>query len=62
MALEGQDAGQIREKNEALKKVLQEVGASVYQQAQKQTPGASGPTGNGAKVSDADYKVVDEGK
>ncbi len=63
-ALEGQDVSQIREKNEAMKKVLQEVGASVYQQTQRQqqAPGASGPAGNGAKVSDADYKVVDEGK
>jgi molecular chaperone DnaK len=66
-ALEGQDQGAIREKNEALKKVLQEVGASVYQQAQRQqaSPGAAGPsnpTGDGSKVSDADYKVVDEGK
>ena len=64
-AIGGQDIGQIREKNEALKKVLQEVGASVYQQAQAQkqqgAPGAAGP-GDGAKVSDADYKVVDEGK
>ena len=63
-ALQGQDAAQIREKNESLKKVLQEVGASVYQQTQQQQqqqaqPGASG---GGSKVSDADYKVVDEGK
>ncbi|HEV2225647.1 MAG TPA: Hsp70 family protein, partial [Nitrososphaerales archaeon] len=66
-ALEGQDMDVIREKNEALKKVLQEVGASVYQQAQRQqaAPGAAsqqGPTGDGSRVSDADYKVVDEGK
>ena len=63
-ALEGQDSAQIREKNEALKRVLQEVGASVYQQAQKQQqqPGPQGPAGDGSKVSDADYKVVDEGK
>ena len=60
--------GQIREKNEALKKVLQEVGASVYQQqAQRQQapPGGAGPAGgagDSSKVSDADYKVVDEGK
>jgi len=60
-AIEGKDVGQIREKNEALKKVLQEVGASVYQQAQKQ-PAQPGATGEGSKVSDADYKVVDEGK
>jgi len=66
-ALEGQDSAIIREKNEALKKVLQEVGASVYQQAQRQQAapgpaGPSGPTGDGSKMSDADYKVVDEGK
>ena len=61
-ALEGKDTAQIRDKNEALKRVLQEVGASVYQQAQKQQASAPGPAGNGSKVSDADYKVVDEGK
>jgi len=63
-ALEGQDTSQIREKNEALKKTLQEVGASVYQQNQRQQ-GAQAPPGapgDGSKVSDADYKVVDEGK
>lgn len=60
-ALEGQDTVAIREKNEALKKVLQEVGASVYQQSQRQQAGPGGP-GDGSKVSDADYKVVDEGK
>ncbi len=65
-AVGGQDIVQIREKSEELKKVLQEVGASVYQQAQGQAqrqqaaPGAA--AGDGAKVSDADYKVVDEGK
>jgi molecular chaperone DnaK len=58
-ALEGKDNATIREKNEALKRVLQEVGASVYQQAQGQAPP---PGGDGSKVSDADYKVVDEGK
>ena len=60
-ALQGNDSGAIREKNEALKKVLQEVGASVYQQAQKQAA-APGGAEDGSKVSDADYKVVDEGK
>jgi molecular chaperone DnaK len=60
-ALEGNDVTVIREKNETLKRVLQEVGASVYQQAQKQAPPgeAQGPKGN---VSDADYKVADEDK
>ena len=67
-ALAGTDAGQIREKNEALKKLLQEVGASLYQQGQGQRQGQQaaqgGPAGQdgGSKVSDADYKVVDEGK
>ncbi|MDA4125127.1 MAG: molecular chaperone DnaK [Thaumarchaeota archaeon] len=60
-ALEGKDVAVIREKNEALKRVLQEVGASVYQQAQKQAAPEGGAPG-GPNVSDADYKVVDEGK
>ena len=61
-AIGGQDVAQIREKSEGLKKVLQEVGASVYQQqAQKQQAAPGGP-GDGQKVGDADYKVVDEGK
>jgi molecular chaperone DnaK len=66
-ALEGQDVAQIREKNEALKRILQDVGASAYQQAQQRQqqapPGPGpGPAGNASNVSDADYKVVDEGK
>jgi molecular chaperone DnaK len=60
-ALEGKDMSVIREKNEALKRVLQEVGASVYQQAQKQAAPPGGAP-EGSNVSDADYKVVDEGK
>ena len=66
-ALETNDSAVIREKNEALKKVLQDVGTAVYQQAQqqqqaKQAGPAQEPAGGGSKVSDADYKVVDEGK
>jgi len=69
-ALEGKDSAQIREKNEALKRVLQEVGTAVYQQAQSQNAAqqaqsqnaAPGGPAEGSKVSDADYKVVDEGK
>ncbi len=61
-ALEGTDSVVIREKSEALKKVLQEVGASVYQQAQQRQQPPPGGAGDGSKVSDADYKVVDEGK
>ena len=60
-ALEGNDESQIRVKNEALKRVLQEVGASVYQQATSQSAAPGGPT-EGSKVSDANYKVVDEEK
>ncbi len=60
-ALEGNDATLIRAKSEALKRVLQEVGAAVYQQAQNQSAAPGGPA-EGSKVSDADYKVVDEEK
>jgi molecular chaperone DnaK len=64
--LEGKDGSVIREKNEAVKKVLQDVGTAVYQQAQKQPqqtqPQGEAQNGDGSKVSDADYKVVDEGK
>ena len=60
-ALDGKDPAAIRDKNEALKRVLQEVGASVYQQAQKQAGPQQGPGPEG-NVSDADYKVKDEGK
>jgi molecular chaperone DnaK len=71
-ALEGNDAGVIRDKMEALKRVLQDLGASVYArtqgqaQGQGQGPGQAPPGGVGGgpgpNVSDADYKVVDEGK
>ena len=67
-ALEGTDPNPIREKNEALKRVLQEVGASVYAKAQGQGQGQNQPPPGGAEggagpnVSDANYKVVDEGK
>ncbi len=60
-AIGGQDIAQIREKNEALKKVLQEVGASVYQQQARTQQAEPGPQQGGQNVSDADYKVS-EGK
>ncbi|HZW84525.1 MAG TPA: hypothetical protein VFE91_01305, partial [Nitrososphaerales archaeon] len=63
--LEGADSTAIRAKNDALKNVLQEVGASVYQQSQKQQSAPQGGPGgpqDATNVSDADYKVVDEGK
>ncbi len=71
-ALEGTDSAAIRERSEALKRALQDVGEAVYKQgqqrAQAQTPppgGASaedGGQGPGPDVSDANYKVMDEGK
>ena len=61
-ALEGKDVDAIREKSEELKKVLQEVGASVYRQAPKASSGSAQPQQQGANVSDADYKVVDDKK
>jgi molecular chaperone DnaK len=61
-ALEGKDVNAIREKSEELKKVLQEVGASVYRQAQKASSEGAQPQQQGANVSDADYKVVDDKK
>ncbi len=60
-ALDAKDVTAMREKNETLKRVLQEVGASVYQQAQKQA-GPPPEQGQAGGVSDADYKVKDEGK
>ena len=65
-AIGSQDMVQLRAKNEELKKVLQEVGASVYQQqAQKnqpqQQPGP-GPSQGGQTVSDAEYKVSEDEK
>ncbi len=62
-ALDAKDLPEVRSKNEALKKTLQEIGSAVYQQAaqeQAKKQGAEKPEG---KVVDADYKVVeDEGK
>ena len=62
-ALDAKDLPEVRSKNEALKKTLQEIGSAVYQQAaqeQAKNQGSAKPEG---KVVDADYKVVeDEGK
>ena len=75
--LDGKEVMEIRSKNETLKKVLQEVGTTVYQQQaaqqqaaqqQQQTRGGQRPQeGGGAQPEgngvDADYTVVDdEGK
>lgn len=66
-ALEGKNSGEIKTKNEALKKVLQEVGTAVYQQAAQQSSQAGAQQGEQeagkGEAMDADYKVVDdEGK
>jgi molecular chaperone DnaK len=69
-ALSGKDVGKIKTKTEDLTKIVQEIGAAVYQQAARQQPQQkpSGQTGTnekpktGEKVVDADYEVVDEGK
>lgn len=63
-ALEGKDLEPIKAKIDELRNVLQEVGASVYQQvareqAQKQSTAAGG---SNKAATDADYKVVDEDK
>ena len=73
-AIESKDFGAVKSKADALRKILQDVGSSVYQQAaeQGQAPeqpsaggaspeGAQGPQSDG-KVTDADYKVVEDEK
>ena len=65
-AMKGKDIEEIKKKTEELGKVVQEVGASMYQQAQTaQAQQAAEATKEGEKnekVVDADYKVVDEEK
>ncbi|MBU4342042.1 MAG: Hsp70 family protein, partial [Candidatus Altiarchaeota archaeon] len=71
-ALAGTDNEAIKAKTEELSKVLQEVGAAIYQQAQaaqqaQQQAQAGEQAGGeqakeGEEVVDADYKVVDEEK
>jgi molecular chaperone DnaK len=76
-ALAGKDVAAIRAAADVLSKVLQEIGTSVYQKAaeaqakqqasqagprQEGTQGDASQPEQGAKVVDADYKVVDEEK
>jgi len=67
-ALGGKDIAAVKSRMEDLSKVLQDVGAAVYQQtAQKtaqpqSTPGPSEEGGEERNVVDADYKVVNEDK
>jgi molecular chaperone DnaK len=67
-ALAGKDAGTIKQKLEALQKLLQDVGTAAYQQVAQQRAAANGPTAStpqGEKKEqpvDVDYKVVDDKK
>ena len=69
-ALAGKDVGRIKEKNDDLAKVLQEVGTVIYQQAAQQyakekpeeKKEEKPPGEEKGKVVDADYKVEDEEK
>jgi len=69
-ALAGKDVGKIKEKNDELAKVLQEVGTVIYQQAAQQyakekpeeKKEEKPPGEEKGKVVDADYKVEDEEK
>jgi len=66
-ALSGKDVDKIKAKNEQLSKILQEIGAMVYQQAAQQTQKQEQGTEQKReekkdKVIDADYEVVDDKK
>jgi len=69
-ALKGKDVGRIKQKNDELAKVLQEVGTVIYQQAAQQyvkekpeeKKEEKPPEKEKGKVVDADYKVEDEEK
>jgi molecular chaperone DnaK len=61
-ALEGRNIASIRSALDELRQVLQTAGASVYQQAQGGTAAPEAESGASQKVTDADYKVVDDGK
>jgi len=66
-ALGGKDVARMKVKTDELARVLQQIGATVYQQvgqqqAQQQQPPPPAAEKKGDKVVDADYKVVDEEK
>ncbi|MEM2210767.1 MAG: molecular chaperone DnaK [Nitrososphaerales archaeon] len=62
-ALSGKDVEKIKAATENLAKILQEIGATVYQQTTRRESTKT-ETGSASKekVMDADYKVVDEEK
>ena len=68
-ALAGKELGPIKQKHEALQKVMQDIGTTAYQQVVQQRsaagPSASSPPPpgqQGEKPVDVDYKVVDDKK
>lgn len=68
-SLAGKDLGAIKQKLEALQKILQDVGTAAYQQVAQQKAGTTGeptsPPPPGEKKEqpvDVDYKVVDDKK
>lgn len=66
-ALSGKDVGLIKQKLEALQKILQDIGTAAYQQVAQQQASAAGASraAEDAKKKDAvdvDYKVVDDKK
>ncbi len=68
-ALAGKDVTAIKQKSDALQKVLQEIGTAAYQQVSQQQQQASAgpsqsppPQGERKGAVDVDYKVVDDKK
>ena len=60
--LKGKDIGKIKEKMEELTKVVQEAGASIYQQTAKQATKQAEEKPQDENVVDAEYKVEDDNK
>jgi molecular chaperone DnaK len=67
-ALAGKDTAAIKQKLEALQKILQEIGSAAYQQVAQQQAATGGstatppPQGDKKEAVDVDYKVVDDKK
>src|SRR5208337_3217523 len=67
-AMAGKDAAAIKQKFEALQKIMQDVGTAAYQRVAQQQAGSAGPSTSAPKADrqeqpvDVDYKVVDDKK
>jgi len=61
-ALAGKDMAKMKEKTDGMAKLLQQIGAAVYQQASQRQASPPGTEKKDEKVVDADYKVVDDEK